>query len=179
MRVLGDSPIRTRDSAERAPCHPPGGRQSVLVMSSTPCSSETPFKMTSGWPRSTPNPSSVPRPSYPIAPAPGTPIAPAPGLPVAPLPGMPIVPPPGMALPPAGEYAQNPAARIPAMTGIAVVPVTGNLDEGGAANQRRIIRTPRPGPPGTRLERAPDGPELSGRVVNAFGRHNREQPVSE
>lgn len=64
-------------------------------------------------------------------------------------------------LPPAPMITDDPLARNP------------NPNQTGAGNEPPMTRTPPPGAPGSRQDRAFDGPELAGRVVN---RENRPQP---
>lgn len=49
-------------------------------------------------------------------------------------------------------------------------PANRPLDRPYAGDRTRVTRTPRPGPPGSSLELASDGPEFVGRVVNPYGR---------
>lgn len=89
-------------------------------------------------------------------------------------PGPPIsdLPPAGIAERPGG--APQPIPAIGDRRGLADLPPepgdNPNLANTGAGNRRRTTQTPRPGPPGSQLELASDGPQLVGRVVNSYGR---------
>lgn len=74
--------------------------------------------------------------------------------------------------PPQDPVAMVPAAPvgpIPAYPPEAAIRQNPNPAETGAINQGRLAQTPPPGPPGSTLERFPQGPELAGRVVNPYG----------
>lgn len=49
------------------------------------------------------------------------------------------------------------------------IPANPNPNNTGVNNQRILGQTPKPGDPGSQLNRAADGPELIGRVVNSYG----------
>lgn len=51
-----------------------------------------------------------------------------------------------------------------------LLPTNPNMADTGARNRRRVTEIPKPGPPGTSLNLASNGPELIGRVLDAYGR---------
>lgn len=58
----------------------------------------------------------------------------------------------------------------PAVVATRPLPANPNAGETSPRNRRRVTETPRPGPPGSLLTLANDGPELFGRVVDDVGR---------
>lgn len=70
--------------------------------------------------------------------------------------------------PPLGSAGTIPVQPEPA-PGTGALSLNPNPNQTGARNRRRVTETPRPGAEGSRLDLQPDGPELVGRVLNAFG----------
>lgn len=88
----------------------------------------------------------------------------------------PVVPPPVAAISDqdpntgtVGPIAQN-TAPIVDQEFRDLLPTNPNMAETGARNRRLVTEIPRPGPPGTSLNLAHSGPELVGRVLDAYGR---------